>query len=129
MRQEREDKSMTLTKAIKEYIDLKLEYFQLAAAERISLLIGNIILISFIALLGFAVLLLFILLVNNLLMAWIGIAWLVGVIEIVFVCLLIVFLWIFRDYLVIKPVANVIVRTLLDPSGKFKTKEDDEKDE
>jgi hypothetical protein len=129
MKQEKEDKSMTLTQTIKEYIDLKLEYFRLAFAESVSLLVGNIIFLMLIALLGLAALLMISLLMYNVLIAWIDIAWVVSFILIAFVGLIAVFLWIFREKLVVKPVANIIIRTLIDPSGKFKIKEEDEIEE
>lgn len=126
MKQEKEDKSMTLTQAIKEYIDLKLEYFRLAFAENVSLLVGNIIFLMLIALLGLAALLMIILLIYNVLMEWIGVAWIVSLIEIGFIGLLAAFLWIFREKLVVRPIANIIISTLIEPSGKFKIKDDDE---
>lgn len=126
MKQEKENKSMTLTQAIKEYIDLKLEYFRLAFAENVSLLVGNIIFLMLIALLGLAALLMIILLIYNVLMEWIGVAWIVSLIEIGFIGLLAAFLWIFREKLVVRPIANIIISTLIEPSGKFKIKDDDE---
>lgn len=129
MKQEKEGKSMTLTQTIKEYIDLKLEYYQLTFVEKVSLLVGHIILLVLIALLGLAGLLMIILLIYNVLMDWIGIAWIVSLIELSFLGLVAVFLWIFREKLVVKPIAGIIIRMLIEPSGKFKTKKDDEIEE
>ena len=129
MKQEKDDKSMNLTQVIKEYIDLKLEYYQLTFTEKISLLVGHIIFLMLLALLGLAGLLVIILLLYSLLMKWIGIAWVVSLIEIGFVGLLTVFFWTFREKLVIRPVAGMIIRMLIEPSGKFKTKKDDEIEE
>ena len=126
MRQEKEDKSMTLMQTIKEYIDLKLEYYQLTFTEKVSLLVGHIILLMLVALLGLTGLLMIILLTYSLLMKFIGIAWVVSLIELGFVSLLIIFLWIFREKLVVRPVAGIIIRMLIEPSGKFKTKKNDE---
>jgi hypothetical protein len=127
MRQEKEN--ITLTEAIKKYIDLKLEYLQLAFAERVSLLIGSIIFITFIALLGLAILLLFILLINNILITLIDIPWLVTLIEIAFVGLIIAVLTVYRKKLVVEPIANMIIQLLLDPSGKIKLKDDDDEND
>ena len=129
MKQEKEDKSMTLMQVIKEYIDLKLEYCQLTFTEKISLLVGHIIFLMLLALLGLAGLLMIILLMYNLLMGWIGVSWIVSLIEIGFVGLLTVFFWTFREKLVIRPVAGMIVRMMIEPSGKFKTQDDDEIEE
>jgi len=126
MKQEKEDKSMTLTQTIKEYIDLKLEYFRLTFAEKVSLLVGNMIFFTLIALLGLAGLLMIILLIDSVLTKIIGIAWVVNLIELGFVGLIATLLWIFREKVIIRPVADIIIRTLIEPSGKFKTKDDDE---
>ena len=129
MRQEKENKSTTLTQVIKEYIDLKLEYFRLAFAEKVSLLVGHIIFFTLIALLGLAGLLMIILLIDSVLTQLIGIAWVVNLIELGFVCLIATLLWVFREKAIIRPIADIIIRTLIEPSGKFKTKNDDESEE
>jgi hypothetical protein len=129
MKQEKEDKSMSLMKAIKEYINLKLEYFQLSLAERTSILIGNLVFITFMAVFGLILFVLFLVLIDNLLLLWININWLVTVIEIVFSLLTMMLFWIFRNNLIITPVSNMIIRTLLDSSGKIKLNDEEDEDD
>jgi hypothetical protein len=106
--------SQNLFGSIRKYIDLKLEHAQLSFTERISVLIGKIMLMLFFSILSMAILLLVVLFVYQLLMKFIGIGWLVMLIEIAFVGLLMFFLWIFREPLVINPTANMIVRAFYD---------------
>jgi hypothetical protein len=128
MKQEKEDKSITLIEAIRKYIDLKWEYFQLTAAEKVSLLVGNIVFFIVIALLGLVLFFLIILLIDNLLKSWIDITWLVSCIEIAFVGILIFILYKCRKSLIIKPAASVIIQTIFSSSDS-KTKEGEETDE
>lgn len=123
MRQKKESGASGFVDTIKKYIDLKAEYYQLAFVEKVSVLIGKIVLLIFTALLSLALLLLILLLIYNLLMVWIGTGWLVALIEIGFVGLLAGIMWLFRKPLIINPVANSIIRSLLD------TDKEDEEDE
>lgn len=107
--------SSSFIDSLKEYIDLKIEYYQLHFTEKISLLFGKIVLILIFTLLGLATLLMLGVLIYNLLMMWIGIPWLVALIEIGILLLLMLILYLFRDKIVITPVANSIIRTFLDP--------------
>lgn len=126
MAHKRGSNSSSFIDIIKHYIDLKSEYYQLSFVEKVSVLTGKFALLLITALLGHAILLLFILLIYNLLMVWIGITWLVVLIEIGFIGLLMAIAWIFKDALVINPVANIIVKSLLDGD---KNKEDEEDEE
>ncbi|NDV46999.1 hypothetical protein D0T49_08055 [Paludibacter sp. 221] len=126
MRQKRGKDEPSFVDTIKKYIDLKAEYYQLAFAEKVSLLVGKIVLLIFTALLSLALLLLMLLLIYNLLMTWIDIPWLVSLIEIGFIGLLMLIMWLFRYKLVINPVASSIIRSLLSSDDK---EEEDEEDE
>ncbi|MDR2010257.1 MAG: hypothetical protein LBQ22_07230 [Bacteroidales bacterium] len=99
---------------IKEFIKLKSEYYTLTIAEKVSLLIARIVLIGIITLLCLILLLLLILLIYILLISWIGIPWVVALIEIGIVILLIVILWGFKKQLIIKPIASLIIRDILE---------------
>ena len=127
MKRKKESNSSSFIDSIKRYIDLKTEYYQLAFVEKASVLIGKIVLLIFTAFLSLILLSLIILLVYNLLMAWIGVPWIVSLIEIGFVCLLVAIMWIFRKPLVINPVAGSIIKSLLDSDAK--DNEEDNKDE
>lgn len=104
----------TIVDVLKQYINLKIEYYQLSLAETISLLIGKLTLIIFTAVFSLSLFLLFIWLIYNLLMTWIGISWVVTLIEIAMIILFLGLLWIFKDKLIIRPVANSIISILLD---------------
>jgi len=125
MRYKRESNSSSFIDIIKRYIDLKVEYYQLSFVEKLSVLIGKIVLLIFTSLLFLVLLLLFILLIYNLLMTWIGIGWIVALIEIAFVLLLMAVMWIFKNSLIINPVANVIIKSLLDSNKDKEDKEDE----
>lgn len=116
--------SQNLFDSIKKYVDLKLEHVQLTFTERISILVGKMLLLIILSILSLAVLLLVVLLVYQILMKFIGIGWLVVLIEMAFVGLLILLLWIFRKPLVINPTANMIIRAFFDGNAN-----NDEKDE
>lgn len=109
---------------IRSYIDLKFEYYKLSLTEKVALLIGWIILIFFLGILSLALLLLVMLLIYNLLMQWIGIPWVVTTIEIGFVGLLTFVLWLGKKKMIINPVANMIIRVMLDSSDNNEKKED-----
>jgi len=126
MERKRANNSARFIDIIKRYIDLKVEYYQLSFVEKLSVLIGKIVLLIFTALLGLALLLLLILLMYNLLMLWIGIGWLAALIEIAFVLLLIAILWVFKNALIINPVANLIIKSLLDSDNDKEDEEDEE---
>lgn len=117
----------TIVDVLKQYINLKIEYYQLSLAETISLLIGKLTLIIFTAVFSLSLFLLFIWLIYNLLMTWIGISWVVTLIEIAMIILFLGLLWIFKDKLIIRPVANSIISILLDGDDnkeKINKKED-----
>ena len=83
-------------------------------------------LLIFTALLGLALLMLLIMLVYNLLMAWIGIGWVVSLIEIGFILLLMAVVWVFRKPLIIDPVAGSVIRSLMEQDDKGKEDDDEE---
>lgn len=126
MRDRRENESSGLLSIVRKYIDLKVEYYQLSFAEKVSVLVGKIALLIFTSVLLLAFLLLFILLVYNLLMDWIGIGWVVALIEIGFVLFLLAIMWIFRQKLIINPVANSIIKSLLESDDNDKEEENEE---
>jgi hypothetical protein len=118
--------SQNLFGSIRKYVDLKLEHVQLSFTERISILVGKIMLMLFFSILSLAILLLVVLLIYQLLMRFIGIGWLVMLIEIAFVGLLMSMLWIFREPLVINPTANMIIRAFYDSN---ENNDDEDKNE
>lgn len=128
MREKSKDSS-SLFESIKEYVDLKAEYLQLSFTEKISLLVGRIVLMIFTAIFALAFLLLFLMLMYNVLLTWIGIPWIVSLIQLGLIILLIALMWIFKEKLVIQPVADMIVRILLDKNPKETEEEDFEDDE
>ncbi len=111
---------------IKQYVDLKAEYYRLSFVEKVSVLVGKVVLLIFTALLGLALLMLLIMLVYNLLMAWIGIGWVVSLIEIGFILLLMAVVWVFRKPLIIDPVAGSVIRSLMEQDDKGKEDDDEE---
>ena len=115
-----------LVDTIKQYVDLKAEYYRLSFVEKVSVLVGKVVLLIFTALLGLALLMLLIMLVYNLLMAWIGIGWMVSLIEIGFILLLMAVVWVFRKPLIIDPVAGSVIRGLMEPDDKEKEDDDEE---
>ena len=115
-----------LVDTIKQYVDLKAEYYRLSFVEKVSVLVGKVVLLIFTALLGLALLMLLIMLVYNLLMAWIGIGWVVSLIEIGFILLLMAVVWVFRKPLIIDPVAGSVIRSLMEQDDKGKEDDDDE---
>ncbi len=126
MVRKKEEKPAGFVDTVKQYIDLKAEYYQLSFVEKVSVLVGKVVLLIFTALLGLALLMLLILLIYNVLMAWIGIGWVVSLIEIGFVLLLMAILWIFRKPLIIHPVAGSIIRSLMDAEDHEKEDTDEE---
>ncbi len=114
-----------LISIIKKYIDLKAEYYRLSFVEKVSVLIGKVVLYVVASLLGLALLMLFILLVHSVLTACIDTEWVVSLIEIGFVVLLATMLWRFRYPLIIHPVANSIVRSLMEQDGNDKEEENE----
>ena len=115
-----------LVDIIKQYVDLKAEYYRLSFVEKVSVLVGKVVLLIFTALLGLALLMLLIMLVYNLLMAWIGIGWVVSLIEIGFILLLMAVVWVFRKPLIIDPVAGLVIRSLMEQDDKGKEDDDEE---
>ena len=115
-----------LVDTIKQYVDLKAEYYRLSFVEKVSVLVGKVVLLIFTALLGLALLMLLIMLVYNLLMAWIGIGWVVSLIEIGFILLLMAVVWVFRKPLIIGPVAGSVIRSLMEQDDKGKEGDDEE---
>ena len=115
-----------LVDTIKQYVDLKAEYYRLSFVEKVSVLVGKVVLLVFTALLGLALLMLLIMLIYNLLMAWIGIGWVVSLIEIGFILLLMAVVWVFRKPLIIDPVAGSVIRGLMEPDDKEKEDDDEE---
>ena len=115
-----------LVDTIKQYVDLKAEYYRLSFVEKVSVLVGKVVLLIFTALLGLALLMLLIMLIYNLLMAWIGIGWVVSLIEIGFILLLMAVVWVFRKPLIIDPVAGSVIRGLMEPDDKEKEDDDEE---
>lgn len=115
-----------LVDIIKQYVDLKAEYYRLSFVEKVSVLVGKVVLLIFTALLGLALLMLLIMLVYNLLMAWIGIGWVVSLIEIGFILLLMAVVWVFRKPLIIDPVAGSVIRSLMEQDDKGKEDDDEE---
>lgn len=115
-----------LVDTIKQYVDLKAEYYRLSFVEKVSVLVGKVVLLIFTALLGLALLMLLIMLVYNLLMAWIGIGWVVSLIEIGFILLLMAVVWVFRKPLIIDPVAGSVIRSLMEQDDKGKEDDDEE---
>ena len=115
-----------LVDTIKQYVDLKAEYYRLSFVEKVSVLVGKVVLLIFTALLGLALLMLLIMLVYNLLMAWIGIGWVVSLIEIGFILLLRAVVWVFRKPLIIGPVAGSVIRSLMEQDDKGKEDDDEE---
>ncbi len=115
-----------LVDTIKQYVDLKAEYYRLSFVEKVSVLVGKVVLLIFTALLGLALLMLLIMLIYNLLMAWIGIGWVVSLIEIGFILLLMAVVWAFRKPLIIDPVAGSVIRGLMEPDDKGKEDDDEE---
>ena len=115
-----------LVDTIKQYVDLKAEYYRLSFVEKVSVLVGKVVLLIFTALLGLALLMLLIMLVYNLLMAWIGIGWVVSLIEIGFILLLMAVVWVFRKPLIIGPVAGSVIRSLMEQDDKGKEDDDEE---
>ena len=111
-RKNEKNNTLDLHGSLKDYVDLKVEYYKLSLAEKISLLIGRVVLILFLAILGLALLLLFIFLIYSLLMSWIGISWVVVLIELGFVILLIVLLWVFKEPTIINPISSMIINVL-----------------
>lgn len=109
---------------IKKIVDLKVEYYTLTFAEKVSLLIARIVLIGFVTILCLVLLLLFIFLIYSLLMSWIGIEWIVILIEIGIVALIMLLLIVFRETLIIKPFANMVIRIML-KSDDSKESDDD----
>lgn len=96
---------------IRHYIDLKLEYFRLDLSEKMSVLVGKLILVFFMAILALALMLLLLMLLHSLLIQWIGISWVATLIEIGIVILMMILLWCFKEKFIINPVANTILRT------------------
>ena len=115
-----------LVDTIKQYVDLKAEYYRLSFVEKVSVLVGKVVLLIFTALLGLALLMLLIMLIYNLLMAWIGIGWVVSLIEIGFILLLMAVVWVFRKPLIIGPVAGSVIRSLMEQDDKGKEDDDEE---
>ena len=115
-----------LVDTIKQYVDLKAEYYRLSFVEKVSVLVGKVVLLIFTALLGLALLMLLIMLVYNLFMAWIGIGWVVSLIEIGFILLLMAVVWVFRKPLIIDPVAGSVIRSLMEQDDKGKEDDDEE---
>lgn len=111
---------------VKEYIDLKTEYYKLSFAEKVSLLMSRLVLIFCIAILSLSILLLLIILMNSLLMKWIGIDWAVILIEIGFIFILMAILISFKDRLIIKPISNIIIRIMLNPTDSVDNSENED---
>jgi hypothetical protein len=107
---------------IKKYVDLKTEYYALTFAEKVSLLLAKFVLVVFVAILSLVLLLLFIFLIYTLLMSWIGIRWVVLLIEIGIILMMIGILITFKNKLIIKPFAGMVIRIML---GNNNTKYND----
>lgn len=123
-RRRNRQESSSFTDSVKEYLNLKVEYYQLLFTEKMSLLVGKATLLFILSTIFLAVLLLILVLVYNLLMLWIGIPWIVTLIEIGILLLLLGTVLIFRNELIIKPIANSIVRMLLDPDDDNEEEEE-----
>lgn len=108
---------------IKQYVDLKAEYYALTFAEKVSLLLAKVVLIVFVAIMSLLLLLLFVFLVYSLLMTWIGIEWVVLLIEIGLILLILGILIGFREKLIIKPIASMVIKIIL---GQNNLKNDDD---
>ncbi len=125
MRQKRESNFSNLIDTLKEYINLKIEYGVLSITERISVLAGKVAYVALMAIFSLVILLLLTILIYNVLMAWIGIPWLVALIEIGFILLIMGIIAIFRHSLIINPIADSIIRNILD----YDKEEEEEEDE
>ena len=113
--------------AIKRYIELRLELLKLSFIEKTSLLIGKIVLLGVIGIFIFAFLGLFLVLIYNLLMSWIGISWVVSLVEIGIIGLLFLIVWLLRYPMIIRPVANMIVKEICNSSDN--DSDNDEKED
>ncbi len=122
----KEGKTAGLIDTIKQYIDLKAEHYKLSFVEKISLLIGQIVLMFFIAIFVLTLVLLAIVISYSLLLSLIGVPWIVALIEIGSVALLLTLLLVFKDKLVIEPVANAVIKTLLGGQNESSKKEEDD---
>ncbi|MDL2262147.1 hypothetical protein LJC11_01440 [Bacteroidales bacterium OttesenSCG-928-I21] len=129
MKQGKDDKSLTLTRTIREYIDLRLEHLQLKFSKKISILVGNIVFMIFLAILGLALLLSIYVLIYELLMTWIGIAWVVSLIGVAITCLIIVSVWLFKEKLIIRPIANIIIRSIMEEQEEKEEEHENEEHE
>jgi riboflavin transporter FmnP len=107
-------KEPTMFDNVKQYLDLKLEYLRLDLSEKLSVLVGKLILVGLLGIMGLAVLILVLLLLNNLLTQWIGIEWLATLVEIAIMVIAMLAVWRFKDKLIINPVANSIIQTIFD---------------
>ncbi|MDR0363853.1 MAG: hypothetical protein LBH92_02390 [Bacteroidales bacterium] len=110
---------------LKKYIQLQLERLQLSSIEKTSLLLGKISLLAivgaFLAILG----LLILVLLYSVLLNIIGISWIVVLIEIGIVGLCLAIFWLFREKLVIRPIANMIIRLICEPSDDSNKKKEE----
>jgi hypothetical protein len=107
-------KEPSLFDNVKQYIDLKLRYLQLDLSEKLSVLVGKLIVMGLLGIMGLALLILTLLLLNSLLTQWIGIEWVATLVEMALMAAAMLAVWYFRDKLIINPVADSIIRTLFD---------------
>jgi uncharacterized membrane protein YqjE len=113
-----------LTDHVREYVHTRVELAKLEIAEKISLVIGNLI-----AMMVVMVLFLFVLVFGSIagawaLSEWLDNAWAGFLIVAGFYCLLAIIIWFARGRLIRFPVMNAIIRQL---SKKDKDDKDDER--
>jgi uncharacterized membrane protein len=129
MKQE-DKKDTSLFDEIKTYLQLKIEYTELYFVEKLSLIIGKLIFLGVAGLCALTFGLLILILLHTLLVNWIGAAWIAVLIETGIVALLFAILWFYREKLIVRPVANMIIKLLYDTKNNEiiddKTNNDDE---
>ena len=111
---------------IKKYVRLQVELLKLSLAEKTSLVIGKICLMAIVGIFLMVLGLLLLVLIYTVLLNFIGIPWLVALIEIGITLIFLLIIWVFRQKLIIQPIANMIIKELYDDDDK---KEKEERDE
>lgn len=111
--------------AIKKYVELRLELLKLSFVEKTSLLLGKIVLLGVVGIFIFIFLALFLVLIHNLFMAWIGIQWVVSLVMIGVLGMIFLVVWLLRYPMIIRPVANMIIKEAYDASDDDNDDDDD----
>lgn len=111
---------------IKKYIRLQVELLQLSFVEKTSVIIGKICLLAIVGVFVSVLGLLLLVVIYTVLLNFIGIPWVVALIEFGIILLGLGIVWIFREKMIVRPIANMIIKELYDGDDKEEKEESHE---